>query len=88
MTSDVREQKKLPPVTWEGIVKVQRSLWTSHEESPQIRINSRDESVSWTGEANKDIMRWFEEGEAKFYAKAKLRGGIIHIIRKHKEHSW
>lgn len=75
---------KLPPVVWEGVVKVQRSLWTSGERQ-QVKIHSRDRSVEWSGDADADILRWFDEGEHKFYAKAKLRGTIIHIIRKHRE---
>jgi hypothetical protein len=79
---------KLPPVVWEGIVKVQRSLFTT-EPTQQVRINSQDNLVFWRGDAGKDILRWFDDGELKFYAKAKLRGTVIHIIRKHKEpRSW
>jgi hypothetical protein len=44
--------------------------------------------VNYSGDADADILRWFDDGELKFYAKAKLRGTIIYIIRKHAEQSW
>lgn len=76
--------EKLPPVTWQGIVKVQKSLHTTHAKQ-QILIYNQDRSIYYQGDADKMILDMFEPGEYKFYAKAKLRGGIIHIIRKHKE---
>lgn len=82
------DQQKLPPVTWQGIVKVQRSIMTT-ERRQQVLIYSQDRAVNWSGDADADILKWFEPDEHKFYAKAKLRGTIIHIIRKHSEpRSW
>lgn len=73
---------KLPPVVWQGMVKVQRSLAPG---SASVLIHNEDRSVQWEGEAGRDILKWFDEHEYKFYAKAKLRGTVIHILRKHRE---
>jgi len=80
-------ETKLPPVKWQGMVKVQRSIMTTAPRQ-QVSICSRDRSVNYSGDADADILRWFDDGELKFYAKAKLRGTIIYIIRKHAEQSW
>lgn len=47
---------KLAPVVWEGIVKVQRSLFTSSNQpkKPRVLISNQDQTVRWEGLADKD----------------------------------
>ena len=81
------QQKHRNPPTWAGVVKVQRSLWSSDGQRT-VLITSRDGMIRYKGPADADILRWFEHDEPKFYARAMLRNTIIHIIRKHDGHDW
>jgi hypothetical protein len=75
------------PVTWEGIVKVQRSLFST-KPGTQVRINNQTHSVIWTGPIDPDLIDWFETDEHKFYAYAELRDTLIHIVRRVEPQAW
>lgn len=78
-------------VQWRGVVKVQRSLFTS-EHVPQVLIYSKDRSVHYAGDMDDMIAGWFgepgEQDENKFFATAELRGTVVHIIRKVSWRDW
>lgn len=78
-------------VKWRGVVKVQRSLFTT-DAVQQVLIYSRDDSVRHTSDLDDPIVGWFgapgEEDEHKFFAVAELRGTIIHLIRKVEWQDW
>ena len=79
-------KKRKNPQTWEGMVKVQRNL--NPPANTSVLITSRDGMIRYQGPADDAILRWFEDDEPKFYARATLRNTIIHIVRKHDGHTW
>ena len=82
--SAVQAPRKKPP-TWVGMVKVQRSL---SPRDTRVLFTSRDGMIHSELPMSADLLRWFEDGELKFYARASLRNEQLHIIRKHEGHAW
>lgn len=76
-----------PRVTWEGVVKVQRSLATSLP-AEQCLIYNESRTIMHQQEMPASIRRWFEIGEPKFYAYATFKDGELKIERRVEEQSW
>lgn len=74
-------------VTWRGIVKVQRSLFTNLPKI-QVRINNQTNSVIWSGPLDEKLAGWFDTDEHKFYAEAELRDTLIHIVQRVEPQAW
>lgn len=81
-----RSHKKRPErPTWAGVVKVQRSLVPR---DVTVLFTSRDGMIHSQLPMTPELLRWFDDDEPKFYARATLRHTLIHIVRKHDGHSW
>ena len=78
-------------VKWRGVVKVQRSLFTTAA-ARQILFDSQDGSIRLLGPISDDITGWFgrkgAKDEHKFFALAELRGTMIRLIRTVEWKDW
>lgn len=72
---------------WAGTIKVQREL-TTGSENRTVLITSQDRSLFYQGPMDPALLKWFRQGEPKFYAHAELRGTLIHIQRKVAPEDW
>ena len=83
------------PVTWRGIVKVQRNIggYNGPEKKAiapgtMVRINNQTNSIIWSGPLDEKLDEWFDIDEHKFYAHAELRDTLIHIVRRAEPQAW
>ena len=72
---------------WRGIVKVQRSIFTTHDK-PQVVIYNEDQSILHQQNLPRAIAKLFKEDEFKFFAHATHYKGQLSINRRARWQQW
>ena len=72
---------------WRGVVKVQRSIVTSHDK-PQVVIYNKTLSILYQQDMTRSLSRLFGEDEFKIYMSAELKKTKLHLMYRTEPQRW
>ena len=72
---------------WQGIVKVQRSIVTSHP-NQQFLIYNEAKTILYQGDILDSIEKRFQPNELKFYAQARYQDGSLTLEHRVPAQPW